>query len=183
MKKLVNYFLSFLMMISLVVPFIPTTAYAMQTTYTYAYINETELSVRSCPSTDTNVCPRLKDCDGDTIWLWRPRAVEVIGKEGDWSKIRFNYWGYTYEGYVYTYYLDQYETFTLDQNYANQLRAKGFPESYIEKLCKMHAKHPSWNFEVSNTGVSLEDAVNGEITPISKNLISTRDLNQLSTQA
>ena len=181
MKKVINYFLSFLMMISLIVPFIPLKVYAMETSFTYAYINETELSVRQCPSTDTSVCPRLKDCDGDTIWLWRPRAVEVIGKEGDWSKIRFNYWGYTYEGYVYTYYLDQYETYTLDQNYGNQLRAKGFPESYIEKLLKMHAKHPSWNFEVSNTGVSLEDAVNGEIIPISKNLISTRDLNQLST--
>ena len=79
MKKLVNYFLSFLMMISLVVPFIPYDVYAMQTTYTYAFIDETELSVRSCPSTNTDVCPRLKDCDGDTIWLWRPRVVEVIG--------------------------------------------------------------------------------------------------------
>ena len=181
MKKLVNYFLSFLMIISLVVPFIPYDVYAMQTTYTYAFIDETELSVRSCPSTNTDVCPRLKDCDGDTIWLWRPRVVEVIGKDGDWSKIRFNYWGYTYEGYVYTHYLGSIQTHTLDQNYANTLRSKGFPESYIEKLCKMHAVHPNWNFEVSNTGVSLDDAVNGEISPISKNLISTRDLNQLST--
>ena len=182
MKKLVNYFLSFLMFFSLVVPLIPEKVYAMQTTYTYAYIDETELSVRSCPSTNTDQCPRLKDCDGDTIWLWRPRVVEVIGKEGDWSKIRFNYWGYTYEGYVYTHYLGGMQTYTLDQNYANQLRNKGFPESYVEKLTKMHAVHPNWNFEVSNTGVTLDEAVNGEISPINKNLISTRDLNQLSTE-
>ncbi len=181
MKKLANIFLSFLMLISLVIPFIPYNVYALQSSYTYAYIDETELSVRSCPSTDQSVCPRLKDCDGDTIWLWRPRVVEVIGTEGDWSKIRFNYWGYTYEGYVYTHYLGGIQTYNLDQNYANSLKNKGFPESYVEKLTKMHAVHPNWNFEVSNTGVSLDDAVNGESNPIYKNLISTRDLNQLST--
>ena len=181
MKKLVKYFLSFLMMISLIVPFIPTRVYAMQTTYTFAYINATNLSVRKCASTNTDVCPKLVDGEGDTVLLYYPRVVEVIGTEGIWSKIKFNYWGYTFEGYVYTEYLDQYQTYTLDQNYANTLRSKGFPESYIEKLCKMHAKHPNWNFEVSNTGVSLEDAVNGELVPISKNLISTSDLNQLST--
>ena len=98
MKKLVKCFLSFLMMISLVVPF--------------AYINATELSVRKCASTDTNTCPRLVDGEGDTVLLYYPRVVEVIGTEGIWSKIKFNHWGYTFEGYVYTEYLDQYQTYT-----------------------------------------------------------------------
>ena len=181
MKKLVNYFLSFLMLISLIVPFIPYKVYAMSSSFTIAYINATDLSVRSCASTNTDYCPRLKDGDGDTIWLYEPRAVEVIGTEGSWSKIRFNYWGYTYEGFVYTEYLGGITTYNLDQSYANQLLSKGFPESYIEKLCKLHAQHPNWNFEVSNTGVSLDEAVEGEYNPIYKNLVSTRDTNLLST--
>ncbi len=182
MKKLVNYFLSFLMMISLIVPFIPLKVYAMETSFTYAYIDATDLSVRSCPSTDTNACPRLRDGEGDTIWLNRPRAVEVIGREGDWSKIRFNYWGYTFEGFVYTSYLGNITTYTLDQNYANSLRSKGFPDSYVEKLCKLHAVHPNWNFEVVGNLDSLDTAVIEERRPINKSLISTSDGNMLSTE-
>lgn len=48
---------------------------------------------------------------------------------------------------------------TLDQNYANTLRTKGFPESYVEKLCRLHAVHPNWNFEVLGGLDSLDTAV------------------------
>ena len=182
MKKLVNYILSFLMMISFVVPFIPERVYALSSSFTYAYIDATDLSVRSCASENTNICPRLRDGEGDTIWLNRPRTVEVIGYEGAWSKIRFTYWGYTYEGFVYTHYLGGVKTYTLDQNYANTLRAKGFPESYVEKLCRLHAVHPNWNFEVLGGLDSLDTAVREERRPINKSLISTTDTNMLSSE-
>ena len=181
MKKLAKYALSFLMIISLIVPFIPTNAYAYSNKYKTAFINTTYLSVRSCPSTDTDVCPRLVDGDGDTIWLNYPRVVEVIGNEGYWSKIRFNYWGYTFEGYVYTEYLACIIEYTADQNYYNELINKGFPDTYAEKLSKLHAAHPNWNFEPSFTGITLDEAVEGESIPIYKNLIQTRDTNLLST--
>lgn len=182
MKKLVNYVLSFLMMISLVVPFIPEKVYALSSSFTFAYIDATDLSVRSCPSENTSVCPRLRDGEGDTIWLNRPRTVEVIGYEGAWSKIRFTYWGYTYEGFVYTNYLGGLKSYTLDQNYANSLRRKGFPESYVEKLCRLHAVHPNWNFEVVGNLDSLDTAVREERRPINKSLISTSDTNMLSSE-
>ena len=182
MKKFINYFLSFLMLISLVIPFIPYKVYAMASSFTYAYIEATSLSVRKCASEDTNSCPRLVDGEGDTIWLNRPRTVEVIGTEGSWSKIRFSYWGYVYEGFVYTYYLGGIKTYNLDQNYANTLRSKGFPESYIEKLCKLHAVHPNWNFEVIGNLDSLDTAVTEERRPINKSLISTSDTNMLSNE-
>ena len=181
MKKLVNYFLSFLMLISLILPFMPYKVYAMASSFTYAYIDATDLSVRSCASTNTDYCPRLTDGEGDTIWLNRPRTVEVIGTEGSWSKIRFSYWGYTYEGFVYTEYLGNIKTYTLDQNYASELRSKGFPESYIEKLCKLHAVHPNWNFEVVGNLDSLSTAVTEERRPLNKSLISTSDPNMLAT--
>lgn len=182
MKKINKIILSLLMIFSMFMPcFGNTRVYAMARNFTFAYIDATDLSVRSCPSSNTNECPRLVDREGDTIWLNRPRTVEVVGYSGDWAKIQFDYWGYTYVGYVYNYYLGSIKNYTLDTNYANELRRKGFPESYIEKLCKMHAVHPSWNFEVVSGLDSLEEAVNGEYTPISKNLVQTTDLFMRST--
>jgi len=178
MKKINAYLLSFVILLSCVLPFIPTDVKAMANTYTYAYIDATELGPRTCPSTN---CGRVYHDEGGIIWLYRPRVVEVIGYSGSWAQIKWNYWGFTYTGYILQEYLGNKRTVTLDQNYANELRRKGFPESYVESLTKMHAIHPKWNFEVSNTGVSLTDAVNGEYSPISKNLISTTNKNQLST--
>ncbi len=180
MKKINTYFLSIIMFLSCILPFIPTKVNAMATTYTYAYIDATELGPRTCPSTN---CGRVYHDEGGIIWLYRPRVVEVIGYSGSWAQIRFNYWGFTYTGYILQEYLGNKKTVTLDQNYANTLRSKGFPESYVEKLTKMHAIHPKWNFEVSKTNVSLTDAVNGEYSPVYKNLISTTNKNQLSTDS
>ena len=180
MKKINTYLLSFIMLLSCILPFVPTKVNAMANTYTYAYIDATELGPRTCPSTS---CGRVYHDEGGIIWLYRPRVVEVIGYSGSWAQIRWNYWGFTYTGYILQEYLGNKKTVTLDQNYANSLRSKGFPESYVEKLTKMHAIHPKWNFEVSNTNVSLTDAVNGEYSPINKNLISTTNKNQLSTDA
>ncbi len=178
MKKISTYLLSFVMLLSCVLPFVPDKVNAMASTYTYAYIDATELGPRTCPSTS---CGRVYHDEGGIIWLYRPRVVEVIGYSGSWAQIKWNYWGFTYTGYILQEYLGNKQTVNLDQNYANSLRAKGFPESYVESLTKMHAIHPKWNFEVSNTGVSLTDAVNGEYSPIYKNLISTTNTNQLST--
>lgn len=180
MKKFGIYFLSLITLLSYIIPFIPSNAFAMASNFTYAYIDATDLSVRSCKNTDTKECPRLVDKEGETIWLNRPRVVEVINYDNTWARIRFKHWGYVYEGYVYTSYLGNKKKVNLDQNYANDLRRTGFPESYIEDLCKMHAIHPSWKFTPSKTNISLEDAVNGEINPISKNLIHTSDNKMLS---
>ena len=178
MKKINIYLLVFVMILSCILPFVPTKVNAMANTYTYAYIDATELGPRTCPSTD---CGRVYHDEGGIIWLYRPRVVEVIGYSGSWAQIKWNYWGFTYTGYILQEYLGNKKTVTLDQNYANSLRSKGFPESYVESLTKMHAIHPKWNFEVSNTGVSLTDAVNNEYSPVYKNLISTTNKNQLST--
>ena len=181
MKKINTYLLSLIMFLSCFLSFAPITKVsAMASTYTYAYIDATDLSVRSCPSTN---CNRIVHDEGGTIWLYRPRVVEVIGYSGSWAKIKFNYYGFPYTGYILQEYLGNKKTVTLDTNYANTLRSKGFPESYVESLTKMHAIHPKWNFEVSNTNVSLTDAVNGEYSPVYKNLISTTNKKQLSTDS
>ena len=177
MKKISKIIMILIILFSMFTPVINRVE-ALDSTYTYAYIDATELSVRSGPGTNYS---RIKHDEGRDIYLDRPRAVEVIGTSGEWSKIRFNYWGFTYEGYVYTKYLGAKYTHTIDQNYANTLRQKGFPESYVEKLVKLHAQHPNWNFEVSKTNMTLDQAVDGEYSPINKNLISTSNKAQLST--
>ena len=57
MKKFNNIILSLIILLSCILPFIPYNISAMVTSYTYAYIDATDLSVRTCPSTD---CSRIK---------------------------------------------------------------------------------------------------------------------------
>ena len=179
MKRIIKITLTVFIFLSCVLPYInPIKVKALQSTYTYAYIDTDDLSTRTCPSTS---CDRVRHDEGGIIWLNNPRVVEIIGFEGDWAKVRYNYWGFTYEGYMYKGYLGGIKTVTLDANYANSLVAKGFPDSYVEKLTKMHAIHPNWNFEVSRVGTTLDYATSQEYNPIYKNLISTTNTSQLST--
>ena len=178
MKRIIKYFISFLMIFSLFIPFMPNKVEALGKTYTYAYIDATDLGPRACPSYD---CSRTYHDEGGIIWLDRPRVVEVIDYSGSWAKIRWNYWGFTYEGWVLQEYLGNKQTFTLDSDYMDSLRSKGFPESYVEKLTKMHMIHPNWNFVPQKVNITLDDAVAGEYNPIYKNLISTTNTAQLAT--
>lgn len=57
------------------------------------------------------------------------------------------------------------------KSYADQLRDKGFPESYISKLVSLHEKYPKWEFEPLNTGLNFQSAVNAERSVHSKQLI------------
>ena len=179
MKKTSKLIMALLVIFSCVLPFInPSKTKALQSTYTYAYVDTDDLSTRTCPSTS---CDRVRHDEGGIIWLNSPRVVEVLSFDGDWAKVRYNYWGFTYEGYMLTGYLGGIKTVTLDQSYASYLRQKGFPESYVEKLTKMHAIHPNWKFEVSRVGTTLDYATGQEYYPLSKNLISTTNTSQLST--
>ena len=177
MKRISKIIMALIILFSVFTP-LTNISKAMATTYTYAFIDATELGVRSCPSTN---CDRIKHDEGGTIWLYRPRVVEVLNTSGGWSQIKFNYWGFTYTGYVKTEYLGCKFTFNMDNNYANELRRKGFPESYVESLTKMHMQHPNWNFEVVRLDMTLDEATNGEYSPLNKNLIHTSNLSQLST--
>ena len=178
MKKIRVGLFILLMLVSTFIEFITITSVKAETiTYTYAYLNDEDVRTRACASTN---CDALKH-NGSTIYLSYPRVVEVLGYEGSWAHITYNYWGFTFNGYMPKEYLGGFTTVNLDNDYINSLVAKGFPLSYAIKLGKMHAIHPNWNFEVSNTGISLSDAVEQEYSPIYKNLISTSNTNLLST--
>lgn len=60
---------------------------------------------------------------------------------------------------------------TLGEGYEDALYSEGFPASYVELLLELHQKYPDWEFKAMKTGLNWEDAVNGEHTPHSKQLI------------
>ncbi len=56
-------------------------------------------------------------------------------------------------------------------DYAAQLRNKGFPDSYVDSLVKLHSKYPNWIFEPLFTGIDWKTAVKGERSNHSNQLI------------
>lgn len=59
----------------------------------------------------------------------------------------------------------------LAASYDDELRAKGFPESYVQKLTALHNKYPNWIFEPLITNLDWQSAVNGERANHSNQLI------------
>ena len=55
-----------------------------------------------------------------------------------------------------------YSTKESLEKYYTTLKNKGFPDSYLPYLAEIHARHPSWNFEVEKINLNFEDIVNNE---------------------
>ena len=176
MKKIVKYIFILVLMCILFLPY----NVKADTKFTMGIVNDSDgVFVRSGPGTGYSV---VKTNTGSSIVLYKPESVEVLSTSSGWAKIQFLYSGTIYTGYMYGIYLNT-ANYTTDTNYMNSLIAKGFPNSYAEKLAKLHAVHPNWDFEVSKTNISLASAVDNEYTPIYKNLISTSNKNLLSTDS
>ena len=86
--------------------------------------------------------------------------VKPLSTSGNFTKISY-YDGKT--GYVLTRLIDKYDEITLsNSSYCDQLKDAGFPESYCPYLSYLHSKYPNWIFKADNTGISFNDAVDGE---------------------
>lgn len=48
------------------------------------------------------------------------------------------------------------------ESYTNELKNKGFPDSYIPYLLEIHARHPNWKFTAENVKKDFTNVVNGE---------------------
>ena len=55
--------------------------------------------------------------------------------------------------------------------YADELKAKGFPVSYIDGLSALHKKYPEWDFEPFITNLEWSSVISGERTPHKKQMI------------
>ena len=49
-----------------------------------------------------------------------------------------------------------------DADFVMQMQAAGFPDSYIDSLAAVHAKHPTWQFEAVNTGLEWSTVIEKE---------------------
>ena len=126
-----------------------TTNVSAATIYKTATVNATDLMMR----TTAGGSSVMKDVDNDTVYLDRPKIVEILGSQQvsgtTWYKIYVNYYSNNYTGWVSGKYLNNFKDYTLDDSYASSLRSKGFPETYILPIQKLHALYPNWQFNVS----------------------------------
>lgn len=58
-----------------------------------------------------------------------------------------------------------------DQSYADELKKKGFPDTYVSYLVNLHKKYPKWDFVPFITNLDFQTAVKGERSYHSKQLI------------
>ena len=123
------------------------------TTNTWGYrIAEDYTIVRSSPSTSSTSLGNL--------YLGTKVKVLEYTSNG-WTKISY-YDGKV--GYVVNRLVKSYEDLTAtDEDYYNELRKAGFPESYLPFLTKLHKQHPNWNFKALNVGKDFSTAVASEI--------------------
>lgn len=127
------------------------------------YVDATGVNLRSAPSTGSAVLkPGLSHV-----------YVTVLGEEKDakgilWYKVRYeNIEGYIcseYEGQKLIKIIEQ----TVDKDFEEQLKA--FPSSYHSALKALHAVYPNWQFHADNVNLTLDEAVQLEI---SRKLIRT----------
>lgn len=82
------------------------------------------------------------DIDGDT---WYHVTCEKNSK--------------TYDGWIFGKYITIKAAVKIDKDYAKTLKNAGFPDSYINDLCVLHAEHPKWEFEAINTGLDWETVI------------------------
>ncbi len=139
-----------------------------------AYVNVADyLSVRKGPGTSYE---KLTDAEGNLVQLTPGTLVTIVSHKkstagGIWYLVSFDYGAVSgMEGYVYGTYLQEYE-YVEDPEFIAYLTQQGFPESYHKGLSILHSLNPQWVFEAQHTGLSWEDAVEGEL-PLGKNLVA-----------
>lgn len=125
----------------------------------YGYVDVTSsLNVRKGAGTTYGL---LTDSNGRGISLHPNQKVTILSESNGWYKVSFTYNGATYTGYVSGSYVNVYDG-TYDEEYAAELKAAGFPDSYIPALCYLHSQHPNWVFKPYITNLDWEEAVTEE---------------------
>lgn len=101
------------------------------------------LNVRSGPGTNYGKIGSLRN----------GQSVTVLQDMGNgWYKIQYG----SGEGYVIA---NSVQLISVDDGYAQQLIAAGFPESYVNALSALHSKFPNWQFAPQQTGMDWNAAI------------------------
>lgn len=133
-----------------------------------ASINANEIGLRDDAGTDGTVVIQT---------LNQGEKVEILDQttiSGSlWYRVRYTVEekvtiGWVLSGYVT---IDEY-VFEPDLDFEDQMRALGFPESYINSLSALHAKYPNWKFVPVITGLTWDEVIENESVP-NRNLIGS----------
>ena len=126
---------------------------------TYTGINVIDWTARV---TGNNVSVRKTASSSGTVieTLTLGANVTILGSSGNFYKIK--YYGEK-EGYMSKDYIVKKSDITAtDEEYAKELKAKGFPDSYIPYLTYLHKKYPNWVFNADKNNRSFVTSVDKE---------------------
>ncbi len=116
------------------------------------YVNATGVRMRRDAGTQSEII--MRDISYATVTV----NGEKRDPDGDlWYYVTYN--GVT--GYIYAEYVQIIEQ-TADKDFEEQLKA--FPSSYHSALKALHAVYPNWQFHADNINLTLDEAVQLEIS-------------------
>lgn len=117
------------------------------------------INVRSGPSQNYAM---LKDKKGQNATLINGTRVEALAYQNGYYKCNITIDGEQKVGWLYADFVRLYTTPEGDEEFVAQMKAQGFPDSYIESLRILHSQHPTWVFTADKTGLDWNTAVNEE---------------------
>ena len=162
----INKFLSVILIISIILSvFTASNIFSVSAeNVTTAYINGTDVNVRSGPSTSHTIVDMLSNTSATVL--------SPVTQNGElWYQITYKKGNETITGYIF--YDPSYikiVTYNPDADFETKLSA--FPESYRQYLRELHSVYPNWEFVPDNVHVSFDSAVNAQCE-YPKKLVST----------
>lgn len=138
--------------------------------FAYGVINTTEVSIRDDAGTDrTNILIQVDTgtkvemldqtlVNGSTWYRIRYTAPDTVDAATGEKIPGVVYIGWSYGSYVT---MERYNV-EIDPEYVEELKTKGFPESYAMKLAELHAIYPEWVFNPVMTGLTWDEVIQGE---------------------
>lgn len=140
------------------------------------------VAVRTCAKED---CPYVKSDTNISISIDYPEMFEILGEEGNFYKIRLQYSGFWYTGFVLKSKdgkeLVQKQEYTITDALVNEFLTMGFDMTYAEKLAKLKVSHPNWTFTPYEVNATWDEVIAGETKYISTNLINGSNINLRNT--
>ncbi len=144
-----------------------------------AQVDYNNIKVRTGPSTGYDIIKTLA-INSRYYLVSEEKFPANAGCDEGWYKI---YYSNTKEGYACASYITIVEVEKEEYETSNEceadLKAKGFPRSYVEGLCALKEQFPTWNFEPDFTGLDFATSILKE-SVVGKSLISSAEPGYLS---
>ncbi|MBO4399611.1 MAG: SH3 domain-containing protein [Lachnospiraceae bacterium] len=104
----------------------------------------------------------VKGKNGESLGLITCTYVTVYERKNNYYRCAFTVDGEQKTGWLYADFVRLYDDPKDDAAFVADLRAQGFPETYIEPLRILHSQHPTWVFKADKTGLDWKTAVDNE---------------------